>query len=244
MERTKDAVILAAGVGKRLGRKDQPKCLVEVGQRTLMERHLENLAAAEITRVVVVLGHGSEQIRERFGESRGNLQITYVENPEYRRGSVISLLLGLSTLPEEADVIWMDADVIYPARMLDDLAGADADLTFLLDETSKDTGEEMVLGVKGDRVLRIDRGGAEGFDLEGESVGFFNLSGRLKTRFVAHLRTFIELGGGGDEYEASVHALLPEIEARYLRVGGQPWTEIDFPEDLEKAERVLKALSS
>ncbi len=242
MERTKDAVILAAGVGKRLGRKDLPKCLVEVGGRTLMARHLEHLAAAGIERVVVVLGHGGEQIRERFGERRGALAITYVENPDYRRGSVISLLLGLYAQDLDKSTLWMDADVLYPAKMLADLAGSNAELTFLLDPTSDDTGEEMVLGVTDDRVLRIDRGGAPGFDLEGESVGFFNLSARLRVQFIAHLEKFIENRGGDDEYEAAVNSLLPRIEARYISVAGQPWTEIDFPKDLEKAERLLASL--
>ncbi len=244
MEPTRNAVILAAGVGKRLGLKDLPKCLVEIGGRTLMERHLENLAAAGISRVVVVLGHGGEKIRERFSDHRGDPGIQYVENPDYRQGSVISLYLGLQALPVDESALWMDADVVYPAKMLHDLARSNAELTFLLDETSDDTGEEMVLGVKGDRVLRIDRGGAEGFDLEGESVGFFDLSGELKPLFVAHLQAFIDGGGGGNEYEAAVHALLLKIEARYISVAGLPWTEIDFPEDLEKAEQVLEDLSA
>ena len=102
----------------------------------------------------------------------------------------------------------------------------------------------MFLGVKGDRVLRIDRGGADGFDLQGESVGFFSINGKLKPRFVAHLRTHIELGGGGDEYEEALNSFFPEVEARTISVAGQPWTEIDFPEDLMKAERVLKSLSA
>ena len=86
MEPTRNAVILAAGVGKRLGLKDLPKCLVEIGGRTLMKRRLENLAAAGISRVVVVLGHSGEKIRERFGDHQGDPEIQYVENPDYRPG--------------------------------------------------------------------------------------------------------------------------------------------------------------
>jgi choline kinase len=242
MEGVTNAVILAAGVGKRLGRRDQPKCLVTVGGKTLMERHLEHLAAAGVGRVVVVLGHGGEQIREQFGGRRGDLAIEYVENPDYTRGSVISLCLGLKALPEDAGAIWMDADVIYPGKMLADLARSEAELTFLLDPTSDDTGEEMVLGVRDGRVLRIGRGGVDGFDLEGESVGFFKVSAGLKLRLIAHLDAFIEAGGGDAEYEEAVHTLLPKIQAGFLDVGGRPWTEIDFPEDLERARQVLEQL--
>ena len=129
MEPTRNAVILAAGVGKRLGARDLPKCLVEVGGRTLMERHLENLVAAGINRVVVVVGHGGKKIRKRFADQQADLEIQYVENPDYRKGSIISLLLGLASMPENESCIWMDADVLYPGKMLLDLARSDAELT-------------------------------------------------------------------------------------------------------------------
>jgi len=80
------------------------------------------------------------------------------------------------------------------------------------------------------------------WDLKGESVGFFSLSEALVPRFRAHLETFISAGNGDSEYEEAVCALLPEIEAGFVSVEGLPWTEVDFAEDLLKAESVLAEL--
>jgi len=245
MARIRDAVILAAGVGKRLRpfTETRPKSLITIGGLSLMERHLGRLAAEGVERAVIVIGHCGEQIRERCGAAFGDLEVLYVENPEYERGSVLSLQAGLDALGDTVSgAIWMDADVLYHPRVLGSLLTPEAPLTFLLDPTSDDTGEEMVLGVRGARVLRIERGLTGDYDLTGESVGFFAVSGGLLDDFRRHLAGFVASGRIDAEYEEAVDDLLPSIEAGYIDVGGLPWTEIDFPEDLEKAEGILGAL--
>jgi choline kinase len=242
MGTTKSAVILAAGVGKRLGRRDLPKCLVEIGGISLLERHLGHLYTAGVENVIVVVGHGADQVEKHVGRGFDDLTIVYLPNQQYRRGSVISLLLGLSAIPMDESAIWMDADVLYPRKMLHDLAKSDADLTCLIDESSADTGEEMFLGLTGDRVMRVDRGGAPGFDRQGESIGFYRVDGSVKRRFMRHLAAFLQAGGEDAEYEAALNTFFPAVEARAISVAGQPWTEIDFPEDLLKAEELLAKL--
>jgi len=245
MARIRDAVILAAGVGKRLRpfTETRPKSLIVIGGLSLMERHLGMLAAEGVNRAVIVIGHCGEQIRERCGTTLGDLEILYEENPDYERGSILSLRAGLDALGNPVSgAIWMDADVLCHPRVLGSLLTPEAPLTFLLDPTFDSTGEEMVLGVRGPRVLRIERGLRGDYDLTGESVGFFAVSGGLLDDLRRHLAGFVASGRLDAEYEEAVDELLPSIEAGYIDIGGLPWTEIDFPEDLEKAERVLEAL--
>ena len=78
------AVILAAGIGKRLGEhsKGKPKCLLEVGGSTLLERSLTNLRKGGLKAVVIILGVRGELITALIGEHYKGLDITYVENPD------------------------------------------------------------------------------------------------------------------------------------------------------------------
>ena len=238
----RDAIILAAGVGRRLGdyTGERPKSLLEIGGKTLMERHLERLAACGVETVRIVTGHCADQIRDRFGDAHGNLAVRYVDNPEYRLGSILSLLHGLRDLdPDAGRVVWMDADVLYHPRVLEGLVADESPLTFLLDSHTPDGDEEMILGVRDGRVLRIDRGKHGDWDLTGESVGFFAIGAADRLRFTEHVAAYAAAGHENAEYEEALNAFLPTIEAGYVDVGGLPWTEIDFPEDVAKAEQVL-----
>jgi choline kinase len=210
------AVLLAAGRGRRLGR-EIPKCLLEIGERTLLERHLEALRGFDVT---VVVGYRKEMILERL--PRG---VEVRVNERYREGSILSLERGM---PDEP-FIAMDADVVYEPELLRALAAAPEPVAFLLDPRSRFTGEEMMLGVRERRVRAVGRGLPGDWDLRGETIGF------TKIAAVDELRRAIALvGDPGAEYEAALDLLVRRVEAGYVLVD-RPWTEIDFPEDVARA---------
>jgi choline kinase len=240
----REAVLMAAGVGKRLKpwTDTRPKSLIEVGGVSLMERHLKHLEAGGIERTTIVIGHFGNQIRERCGTQHGRMAIRYVENPEYRRGSILSMRAGLEGLTRGA--IFMDADVLYHRDVLRRLIATDRDFCFLLDETAEETGEEMMLGVKAGRVLKIARRVGKDWDQVGEGVGFFAIGGPLVGRIREIQDDFRKRGVVDVEYEDSLLVLMQEAHASFIPVGDLPWTEIDFAEDLAKAETVLAKLKA
>jgi choline kinase len=215
------AVLLAAGIGRRLGH-DQPKAMLEVGGRTLLWRHLENLKDAGIPCRIVTGFMGDRLEPERYGAER-------VHNPDYARGSLLSLQCGLDGIEEDALV--MDADVLYDPTILTDVSGLRRG--FAIDVDTEPGDEEMMIGVKGGEVRAIRRGRLDGFDLVGEGVGFFKLD-----RDALHLMWHaIQACDPDGDYEAALDLFVAEHGADYVEVAGRPWTEIDFAEDLERAER-------
>src|SRR5262249_27911871 len=87
------AIVLAAGVGKRLlgtsgGR---PKCLIEVGGRSLLIRLLESLAAAGVRSALVVTGFGDDQVRATLAAGVDGIEIRCLTNPRFREGAILSL---------------------------------------------------------------------------------------------------------------------------------------------------------
>jgi choline kinase len=230
----REAVIMAAGVGKRLRpfTDRHPKSLLEIGGKTLLERHLDILEAGGVERITVVVGHFGDQIRARFGA-----RVRYVENPRFTRGSILSMHAGLDGLHRSA--VFMDADVLYHPDVMTRLLRSDAPGAFLLDPTAKETGEEMMIAVQGGRVRKIARRVGAGWDQVGEGVGFFALreDWLWTTRLV--LDDFVRRGDVDREYEDALNVLLGEVPCVAVPVGDLPWTEIDFPEDVEKAEKVL-----
>ena len=239
------AVLLAAGVGERLRpfTDQHPKCLVEVGARTLLAHHLDLLSQIpEISSLVIVVGYLEEQIRAAVAawkaQTGSAFTVTFESNPEYRKGSILSLYVARRHLVE-SDTVIMDADVLYPREAMERLLRAPQDNCFLLDETCVPSGEEMMVCVRGERALHIARSREAstqtGWDLAGEGVGFFRLSRHCSVRLVEIMEAMIADGLDRVEYEVALDRFMKEKVAGYVPCGDFPWTEIDFPQDVQKA---------
>jgi choline kinase len=233
------AVLLAAGVGKRLlgtsgGR---PKCLIEIGGKSLLARLLDALVAAGVRDAVVVTGFGEAAVHEAIGDGPEGIRVRYVSNPRYREGAILSLACAGVAL--DGPVLVMDADVLCAPAMVARLVGSPNANCFLLDASAEVTGEEQMLLVRGGRVRNIVRGGAPGYELAGESVGFLKLSAPAARLLRDLLEERIAAGHTRIEHEEVYPSLLERVEVGYERVDGMPWTEIDFPEDVRRAEEAV-----
>ena len=241
------AIILAAGVGRRLAplTDHTHKALLPVGGRSLLERMLEGLAATGVDEAVLVVGHCEDQVRRAAGSARGAMRIGYVENPDYRKGSILSLWCARAAMLSDATLV-MDADVLFPERFLTRLIAAPAPSSLLLDRGFEDTGEEVKLYAVGDRVIALGKKLVpEAWDVIGEGVGFFKCSAAHAPEYVRLLEESIQETGGANEYEDALHRLLARVPVGWVDVTGLPWTEVDFAEDLRRAEtQILLSIES
>jgi choline kinase len=231
------AIILAAGVGRRLApfTVSRPKCLLSVGGRSLLERMLESLDRVGAHEVLLVVGYCQDQIKNRIGPRFGRLPVRYVENPDYPKGSIRSLWSCRQDLT--GDLLVMDADVLFPSELLRRLIAAPSPSAFLLDPNFANTGEEMKLFVRGDRVVAIGKTiQPDVYDRVGEGVGFFKCAAAHSGPLRECVEEIVSQGAEENEYEEALGRLLHRVKVGYVDVSGLPWTEIDFPEDLRRAE--------
>lgn len=234
------AVILAAGVGKRLGAVtgNRPKCLFEVGGRSLLGRYLDALLEAGIKSAVLVVGHRQELIRSAVGDAYRGLALCYIVNDQYRRGSLYSLWLARSTFDD--DLLIMDADVLCPASFVTRLVNSPHPNAILIDETVRQDSEERMAVIAGGRVLALTKQRPpQPAALLGEGVGFLKVTRRDSEAMVAAMEPFVTKGALDMEYEDTWEAFFQAVPVGYEKVGGQPWIEIDFPEDITRAEREI-----
>jgi choline kinase len=230
------AIILAAGVGRRLADAfgERPKCLIEVGGRSLLLRLVDGLEEVGVERIVVVAGFGAGAVRAALA---GRPRVECVVNERFREGAILSLWAARAHL--DGPVLVMDADVLCPVSMLRRLMQSSHESCFLLDGSSPNTGEEQMLLVRDGLVRNIVRGGEPGWELAGESVGFLKLGAVAARLLRTLLAERIEAGETGIEHEEVYPALLAREPVGYERVDGEPWTEIDFVEDVRRAEEEI-----
>jgi choline kinase len=240
------AIVLAAGVARRLAPLTDRthKCLLPVGDRTLLARMLGALDAVGVRETVLVVGHFADRLREAAGSRAGRMRIRYVENREYTKGSALSLYAARAHLREPALV--MDADVLFCRELLRRLLAAPAPSAFLVDRGFADTGEEVKFYTRGDRVIALGKKVVpEAWDQVGEGVGFFKCGAEAAPELVRLLERVVADGDGLNEYEDALHLLVQEHHVGWVDVTGLPWTEIDFVEDLRRArEEVLPRVLS
>ncbi len=233
------AILLAAGRGRRIGR-DTPKCLITIEGRTLLERHLVNLTESGVTHLTLVVGFQREMIEAAVAALRPALEVELIHNPRFVNGSIVSLHVAAHRL--SGGGLWMDADVLYPAALLRRLVASPHENCLLVDASSEESGEEMMVGVRAGRVRKIARRVGKDWDVAGETVGFAKVGpqgGRVMQRL---LEEEVSAGRIDQEYEAAMDRAFQEVPFGIERVDDLPWTEIDFEEDVEKARRLASSL--
>ncbi len=231
------AVILAAGVGKRLWPVTQhrPKCLIEIGGQSLLHRYLQSLAQLGIPRADIVVGYKQEMIRAAVEAQSYGLHVNFLVNEQFHRGSISSLWIARTALDD--DVIVMDADVLFHREILRRLVTSPYPNALLMDESVKQTGEECMVVVQGGRVVALTKKMPLHYDYAGEGVGFLKVRHKDTMHMVASLRTYVDRDAWQMEYEDALLEFFRDVKVGHEKIGGLPWTEIDFPEDIEKAER-------
>ncbi|WP_255169133.1 NTP transferase domain-containing protein [Natrononativus amylolyticus] len=235
------AIVLAAGRGKRLQplTDDTPKTLLDVGGQPILDHIFDALEATGYDEVVVVTGFEREQIEDHCG-SREGLAVEFVHNAEYdSTNNIYSLWLAEEYAADGFTLI--NADTLFPAASLERLhrAGGSA---LLVDTRNALEDEEMQVALDAERVETIgkdldgeDRAtGVYLDDGDGEYIGVSRFTAEDAARLFDHLEAFVDRGAVTDWYEAAFDRLFAEREIEYVEIG-EPWMEIDTPEDLERA---------
>ena len=231
------AIILAAGVGKRLAAvtRHRPKCLIEFGGRSLLDRYVDGLRQAGIHRIAIVVGHKQELIRAAMERHR-DVTVGYIENHQYQRGSLYSLwLAGKADIAD--DFLIMDADVLCPASFITRLVRSPHLNALLVDETVRQASEERMAVIHGGRVVALTKKPEGPYDLIGEGVGFLKVTYGGIGAIMFAMEPYVKRGELDLEYEDTWEPFFQAVTVGYEKIGGQPWIEIDFPEDIERAER-------
>ncbi|MFI5301702.1 MAG: NTP transferase domain-containing protein [Polyangiales bacterium] len=242
------AILLVAGIGRRLANPECPKSMLVFGGKTLISRHVAALGEAGCTALTVVVGHQQDQIRDELARLTPTFPITVRDNVDFLEGSVVSLHVAREDLRDagvrgEATVV-MDGDVLYPPKLLSMLRDGGGTSAFLVDTRSVENGEEMMVGCKRGRALKIARRVFEGdeagrWDLTGESVGFMKIGAAHAASMVTMLERHVADGHRKTEYEAVYDKFMKVHEVGIVDVGDAPWTEIDFEEDVAKAREIV-----
>lgn len=237
--------MLAAGIGQRLGdvADARPKCLLEFGGTSLLERHMRILDHYGIEHLTIVTGYQASRVETVLAKACTRMNIGTVHNPDYRSGSVVSLACAGEALCVGEHILLMDADVLYDHRLICRLLESRHENCFLLDRDFEPGDEPVKLCVRDGHLIdfrkRIDNNLV--FDYQGESVGFFRFNPEIACELAARAHGYVIDGRQEQPYEEIIrdHLLAVPDAFGYEDITGLAWIEIDFPDDMERARRSI-----
>ncbi len=243
-DRATTALLLAAGTGSRLRplTKNAPKCLTEVGGIPILERLVNNLREHGIKRLVVVIGHLGDHIRDFLNDKAGDMQVDCILSPKYQTtNNIYSLWLARERIREP--FLLVESDLIFDALMLENMLHPDKIAISRIRPWMN--GTTVTVG-PGRRVRAFNVGGGAEDDVPRyKTVNVYSLSAPTWNKTVTRLNRYISNGRVGEYYEAVFAEMVADGTLSFEVAFFDPdrWYEIDTMADLNEAERRFGGMS-
>lgn len=236
-------VILAAGMAKRLRplTDERPKCLLKVGQRTLLQRTVDAVVGAGIDELVVVTGYRNNMIVDFLKANYPALNVHFIDNPDYAHNNNIFSLWLTRPYTEGQDFLLLDSDILFDPAIIPAILRHEGSVLAL---NRHDLGEEEI------KVI-VD---SEGYVKEiskicsiqeaiGESVGIEKMTAEYSKALFQELQHMIVDEGLIDVfYEKAFERLIPEGHTfKIVDTTNFFSIELDTVEDFENAKKLIPA---
>ena len=241
------AIILAAGMGKRLKEltQDRTKCMVQVNGVALIDRMLHQIESRHLSRIVIVVGYEGEKLMEYIDTLGIRTPIVYVQNPIYdKTNNIYSLALAKDYLCQD-DTLLFESDLIFEDAVIDQLLDDPRETLALVDKYESWMDGTCVKLGPDDSIASFVPSKNFRFEEAHEYYKTVNIYkfGRhfSRTHYVPFLEAYSKALGNNEYYEQvlRVIAMLDDPEIRAKRLSGQLWYEIDDIQDLDIASSMF-----
>ena len=238
------AIILAAGMGRRLGEytRDNTKCMVEVNGIKLIDRVLRQLGQLSLRRVLIVIGYNGKELREYLENNyHGPLRLEFADNPIYdRTNNIYSLSLVKEQLQED-DTLLIESDLIFDDELFPMVVECQYSNVALVAKYEPWMDGTMVRIDSENNIVNFVPRKAFNYaevDHYYKTVNIYKFSRQfLKEVYVPFLGAYSQVMGNNDYYEQVLRVIntLDRVEMKALDIGKRRWYEIDDAQDLDIA---------
>lgn len=231
------AVVIAAGLGSRLGphTADRPKAMVRLNDRELILHVMDFLDGANFSERIVVTGYRSDVLTNFLGTHCPD--VTVVNNPDFRLGSVKTIEKALPHLDE--DFLLMNADHVYPRRMLSHIMENKRGITAICDFDRRLSDDDMK--VKIDDQKRVTSISKKLTTFDGGYIGMTWCDIASSDTYKQALKKTLDNDGEAANVEAILATLASDgTSIETCDTSGIGWLEIDDQDDLNRAAQVLR----
>lgn len=237
------AIILAAGRSKRLGvlTDKTPKCCLQlINEESILDRSLKNIKECNFSQIVIVTGHADTIIKDSINKWQNSFKsIELIHNPEYlEKNNVYSVYLVREMLDSQTFIF--NSDIVYDLGILQNLIASynkEPRSLVVVDDTEPLDEEDMKVRIQDNKISRINKN-QDPQICAGEYIGILHLNGQDIEVFKKSLEYMIEAGQTDMYYEDAIDRQTSEMNVGTVSTQGLSWSEIDTPEDYQKAKEL------
>jgi len=230
-------LILAGGIGRRLYplTKDKPKCMLKVGDKTILEHLLDNFSYAGFKEVIVVSGFNSELVKSTIGDSWNEMKITHCVNEDFAKTNTrVGLLVAKDHI--NCPIVQCHGDLIFNKEMLKRVLESSIETGVVGDSDLANLSDDDNRFIMNDgKVIDLNKTHPKE-DSKGRSVGIYKFSKEAAETYFKHISNFDDdYKTNFDGFEVPLRKTFLEHDFGMIDVKGIKTMEVDNPEDLENA---------
>lgn len=243
------AIILAAGMGRRLGEftADNTKCMLKVNGERLIDRMLGQLCKFDLSRIVVVVGYEGAKLKEYITRRYPSRHIEFVENSVYDKTNNIYSLWLAKEYMEADDTLLLESDLIFEDAVLDAAIQSEQSNVALVSKYETWMDGTMVRIDDDNNIVNFIPKKAFKYsdtDFYYKTVNIYKFTREFITdHYLPFLEAYIKVLGENEYYEQvlRVITLIDKCDIKALPITGLHWYEIDDVQDLRIAETIFAA---
>lgn len=241
------AIILAAGMGKRLGEltANDTKCMVKMNNTPIIDRMIIQLKDVGIKKIIIVVGYKKDNLIQHLQSQFANINIEFIDNNVYNKtNNIYSLFLAKEKLIQD-DTILLESDLVFESKLLKKiLSDKNPNLALVAKYESWMDGTMVKLGADNAIVNFISKNAFDYNEIDKyyKTVNIYKFSKNFsKNIYVPFLEAYCKSLGNNEYYEQvlKVIALLNSSDLKGLPLNGEKWYEIDDAKDLNIAETIF-----
>ena len=237
------AIILAAGVGLRIKplTDNCPKCLLKVGDNTILEMMISHIQNCGINEIIFVVGYLKEQIKCYVKTKFPDLNVSFVTNDKYAETNTGYSLMLVKDFIQDSGFIKFDGDVVFDKKILKKLIECKHDNCLCIDKNINIDAEEIkVIMDNQNRILKANKT-VNPKDAVGESMGIEKISKETAKLLFKELELMMQDKKNHQEYyeDAYERLIVNNVPFYALDISGLKWVEIDTREDFDLGIKIF-----
>ena len=229
-------LILAAGSGTRMENNTIPKCLLNLGDISIIEYQLECFKELGINNIVMVVGFNSDMIKERVGAN-----VKYVSNLNYKTtNNLYSMWEAHRSIND--DFICIYGDLLFHKEILKNCIDSQSDVCLMVEKKMRE--ETMRVKIQDDRIIQVNK--LIPFDnADGNFIGMAKFRKAEKKFLFAEINELIQMGNQQSYYTSAIEKMISKGKLiNYAYTAGYPWVDIDTIGELSDAKTIFRDLIS
>ena len=232
-------VILAAGRGTRMGDMDMPKCLLKIGNSSLIQYQLSCLSQLGIDDVMIITGYNEHMIKEHLANEHLDMNIKYESNENFDSTNNLHSLFKAKNFVKD-DFICLHADLLFHRKILKKCYENTANICLTIEKNIR--AETLRVKIENGKIIQINKTIPIN-SADGNFIGMVKFRKAIHKALFDEMSEYIQQQNNNAYFVAAIEKMIEKgISVEFVETENLPWIDIDEKAEFESAKKTFSTL--